>query len=136
MLLALVWPQHVHHGRAHDWLARFDGYFATTPITEAALVRLSLQPLVTDTTVTAAEALSLLAAIRAHPQHRFLPDDSSLTSSDIDLTGIATSRQVTDLHLVNLCASHGVVLVTFDRAIPAALGPADRRHVSVLDAIA
>ena len=132
VLVALVWPQHVHHRPAHAWLTAFDRRFATTPLTEAALVRFSLQPLVTDTVVTASEALSLLRGLRAHPQHRFLPDDSSLVANAVEVTGIVTSRQVADLHLVNLCASHGLVLLTFDRAIPAALSAADRRHVSVL----
>ena len=136
VLLALVWPQHLHHARAHSWFAEHDAHFATTPLTEDGVLRLSLQRAVTDTDVTPAEALALLTGLRAHPQHRFLADDSALASPVISLTRFATARQVTDLHLVNLCAANGFVLVTFDRAIPGALEPADRRYVSVLDSAA
>lgn len=134
VLIALVWPQHLHHTQVHAWLAQHNGRFATTPLTEAALVRLSLQPFITGTAVTAAEALALLAGLRAHPQHHFVRDDSTLADPAISLTRFATTRQVTDLHLVNLCAVHELVLLTLDRAIPEALQEPDRRFVSVLDA--
>lgn len=132
VLVALVWPQHLHHERAHSWLAQHRTRFATTSLTEAALVRLSLQRSVTDTDVTPAEALALLAALRSHPQYLFVPDDSTLAAPKISLGRLATTRQVTDLHLVNLCAVHGLVLLTLDRAIPEVLEPQDRQFVTVL----
>ncbi len=135
VLIALVWPQHLHHAQIHTWLAHHHGRFATTPLTEAALLRLSLQPSVTGTHVTPAEALALLAGLRAHPKHHFVPDDSTLADPAITLTRFATTRQVTDLHLVNLCAGHELVLLTLDRAIPEMLQPPDRRFVSLLDGL-
>ena len=133
VLVALAWPHHLHHSRAHAWLGSQSAEFLTTPITESALIRLSLNRTVTGTDVTPGEVLALVAAVRRHPQHRFLPDDSSLAAPHISLSRLATARQTTDLHLVNLCALHGVVLITLDRGIIEMLEPVDRRHVAVLE---
>jgi uncharacterized protein len=133
VLIALVWPHHLHHSRAHAWLGSHPGGFLTTPITESALIRLSLNRTVTGTDVSPGEVLALVAAIRRHPQHRFLPDDSSLAAPHISISRLATARQTTDLHLVNLCALHGIVLITLDRGITEMLEPVDRRHVAVLE---
>ncbi len=47
VLIALSWPRHVHHARAHDGFAdRGEEPWATTPITEAGYLLLS-----TNTTV-------------------------------------------------------------------------------------
>lgn len=135
VLIALAWPQHLHHSRAQAWLGSHPSGFLTTPITESAFIRLSLNRAVTGTDVTPGEVLALVDAVRRHPQHRFLPDDSSLASPHVATTRLAASRQVTDLHLVNLCAVHGVVLITLDRGIPDMLEPADRRHVVVLEPV-
>lgn len=43
-------------------------------------------------------------------------------------------RQVTDLHLVNLAASRGAVLATFDSAFHTWLAPKDRPHVVTIPA--
>lgn len=133
VLVALAWPQHLHHSRAHAWLGSHPGKFLTTPITESALIRLSLNRTVTGSDVTPGEVLALVAAVRRHPQHRFLPDDSSLAAPLISMSRLATARQTTDLHLVNLCALHSVVLITLDRRVTEMLEPADRRHVVVLE---
>jgi len=132
VLIALTWPQHVHHQRAHDWLASHPGRVATTPVTESAFVRLSMNPRVVGSPVSAAEALALLDALRAHPDHRFVEDGSSLADPSIDLRRLAGHGQVTDLHLVNLCATAGLRLATLDAALIAALEPEDRRHILTL----
>lgn len=50
----------------------------------------------------------------------------------IDIAPLTGHQQVTDLHLVNLCARAGLTLATFDAALPTWLVPADRRHVELL----
>jgi uncharacterized protein len=132
VLVALTWPQHIHHRRAHAWLSSYDGQWATTPLTEAALIRLSMNPRVVGTAVTAAEALALLATLRRHPRHRFIEDGSSLAEPAIDLRRLAGHAQVTDLHLVNLCAERGILLATLDAALAEALQPDDRRHLELV----
>lgn len=132
VLIALAWPQHVHHGRAHSWFATREGAWMTTPLTEAGFVRLSTNPSVVTERISMAEALALLSRMRGVAGHVFLPDSSSLADPAISLAAVATSRQVTDAHLVNLAASSGARLATFDRAIEQMLAADDRRHVLVV----
>ena len=131
VLIALAWPQHIHHARAHAWwkgIARW----ATTPVTEAAFVRLSINPAAIEGSVSFTEATSMLRAVREAPGHEFIIDDTSLAEPEIDLSAVVTSRQVTDAHLVNLAARHARVLATLDRGIPEMLAESDRRYVLVL----
>lgn len=132
VLIALTWPQHVHHARAHAWFGALDGPWMTTPVTEAGFLRLSTNPVVVTETISMAVALGMLAAIRSAPGHVFLPDASSLADPVIALDAVAGPRQVTDAHLVNLAAASGALLATLDRGIEQLLAPADRRHLVVL----
>lgn len=72
--------------------------------------------------------------MRRDPRWSFLADTSTLTDPLIDTAVLAGHQQVTDLHLVNLAAHHGVVLATFDGALTTWLAPADRRHVILIPA--
>jgi len=132
VLIALAWPQHVHHARAHAWFDSLTGPWMTTPITETGFVRLSTNPAVVTETITMATAFGMLSALRSVPRHVFLPDDSSLAAPRIALGALATSGQITDAHLVNLAAASGAVLATLDRRIERMLAPGDRGHVAVL----
>jgi hypothetical protein len=132
VLIALAWPQHVHHARAGAWFTSRQGAWLTTPLTEAGFVRLSTNPAVVTQRISMPTALEALAAMRGVPGHAFLPDDSTLAAPTISLEAVATSRQVTDAHLVNLAAASGALLATLDRGIAGMLAPTDRRHVLVL----
>jgi toxin-antitoxin system PIN domain toxin len=130
-LLAVTTAGHARHGRATQWLSGVSRW-ATTPLTEAALVRLLLNPAVIGAKLTGAHALAVLASVRQASGHVFLPDGASLDKPMVDLTGLMGHRQVTDLHLVNLAATHGAVLATFDKGIAAALSRSDRRLVHLI----
>ena len=133
VLIALSWPQHVHHERAHRWFVDLGRQaWATTPVTESGFVRLSANPAIVHRPVSAADAVAALEVIRGLDGHVFLADDTSLAAPTISLTRLATSGQVTDVHLVNVAARHGAVLATFDRAIPSYLDQPDERHVQVI----
>lgn len=134
VLIALTNPAHVHHDPAHRWFrgTRHTSSWATCPLTEASFLRLMLNPAVAGQTVRPATALRVLAGLRSLAGYRFLPDESSLTEPCISLVGLAGSKQVTDLHLVNLAAGHGAVLATFDSRIMRALLGDDQRHVEVI----
>ena len=132
VLIALSWPQHVHHARAHAWFDSIAESWATTPLTEAGYLRLCTNPSVVGEPVSMDGALDALRAIRATPGHTFLPDNSTLAEPTISLERVTTSRQVTDTHLVNLAAVSGAVLATLDRGIEQITMPDDRRHVLVL----
>jgi len=131
VLVALLHPDHVHHAAAQNW---FNGVqrFATTPITEAGFLRLTLNPVVMKGVVSVDIALASLRSLRADPRAMFCPDDSSLANAAIDLISLVGPKQVTDLHLVNLAVIHHGRLVTFDTKIRPTLVSDDQGHVLVL----
>ncbi|MGL5826110.1 MAG: TA system VapC family ribonuclease toxin [Nocardioides sp.] len=131
VLVALTNPSHQHHRLAHEWLSTVQRY-ATTPITENGLIRLLLNPGVIGQEVGRAQAVGIVAGLRADRRASFLADGSSLTEPAIDLAGFVGHRQATDFHLVNLAASSGAVLATLDRRIKSVLTAADMDSVHVL----
>lgn len=133
VLIALYDPRHVHHASAHRWFERVE-HWATTPMTEAAFVRLIGNPLVSGDDVTPREAIAALDAIRHAPGHRFLVDDSSLAHPHVDLDSLVGYRLVTDFHLVNLAARARLRLATFDARLLRALSPADRDLIELIPA--
>lgn len=131
VLVALTNPSHVFHHESHRWLAEVARY-ATTPVTESGLLRMLLNPAVTGQTVTGEQALAVLAGIRADSRAGFLVDDSSLAEANVDTTGLAGHKQVTDWHLLNLVARHDGLLVTLDRRMARAVLPGDAVKVVTL----
>lgn len=122
VLVALFDPDHVHHEAAHAWFARHraEGW-ATCPLTENGLVRVVSHPAYAPGAGWAALAVGRLRAFGQASDHRFWPDDVSLTDATLfDLASGLPHRQVTDLYLLGLAVRHGGRLATFDRDIPAA----------------
>lgn len=128
VLVALAAPQHVHHGRAHDWFSSIDAW-ATSPVTESAFLRLLTNVAVVGVQVPMAQALEMLQQLHADPTHAFIPDDASFASPRVGLERLTSSRDVTDVHLVDLAARSGNLLATLDRSIAGLLADEDRRHV-------
>jgi len=120
LLVALAWPNHVHHEVAHRWFSRHaTNGWATAPITQAGFVRISSNPRLAAEARSPREALLILRRIVALPHHAFWPDDESLvTSPHFDAMQLVGFRQVTDAHLVTLALRHGGALATLDRGIP------------------
>ncbi|MFT4293854.1 MAG: PIN domain-containing protein [Micropruina sp.] len=135
VLVAFAVSSHVHHAAARAWIAAVPA-FATTPITESALVRALINPaIVRDTRnnqLSIADALDVLRRIRLLPNARFLPDGTSLADARALTAQITGHRQVTDAQLLNLAIANGATLATFDAGIPSSLKPRDRRHVRLL----
>jgi predicted nucleic acid-binding protein len=75
-----------------------------------------------------------MTGIRAEARAEFLADDSSLGAANVDMTGLAGHKQVTDWHLLNMAARHDGLLVTFDRKIARAALPGDAARVMTLGA--
>lgn len=120
VLLALAWPNHVHHAAAHAWLAECGRPWATCPLTQTGFVRLSCNPAVVGRTVLAAEALSLLAANTALPDHVFWPAELTLADAVAPFRGrLVGHRQLVDAYLLGLALHHGGQLATFDRGLAA-----------------
>lgn len=118
VLVALAWPNHVHHAPAHAWFAavRREGW-ATTPITQSGSVRVSSNTRAIPDARTPAEARALLARMVAVEGHVFWPDDVALVGRPGPLDRVVGYRQVTDAHLLELAIRHGGRLATFDRGV-------------------
>lgn len=130
VLLALSLEHHIHHHLAHDRFAELESW-STCPVTESGLLRLLMTEQVVGRKVTGSEALAQLDALRRVQGWTFLVDSVSLAESQIDTRVLMGRRQVSELHLVELAASHGVSLATFDASLKTALVPDDQHLVTV-----
>ena len=136
VLIALAWPQHVHHVEAHAWFNRIGREsWSTCPITQLGFIRISSNPKVVREAVTPREALAVLDQIIALPGHQFWPDAvapvQAATLSSIALVG---HRQVTDAYLLALAQYRKGKLATFDAGLSELIQlHKDRsRHVTVI----
>lgn len=114
VLVALTDTAHVHHALASAWFARHDTPFATCPITQGTLLRMQLH---LGAATDIHQALTLLAALTAHPRHRFWADD--LAYGEVRMVGVQGHRQVTDAYLAALARRHGGRLATLDAGLAA-----------------
>lgn len=106
-LLACAWSRHADHVRANRWLNSTRA-FATAPITQMGFLRVSMS---TAYGATFADARTALTAILQMQSHRFLSDATQAGA----LPTLSTGKDVTDAHLVQLAASHGLRFATLDR---------------------
>lgn len=118
------------HAVARSWIHQVR-QFATTPMTEAGMLRVLMAPQPLPA-VSPGIALQALERLRGRAAHHFWPDGTSLAAPMIDLRDLRGHKQITDHHLVNLAAHHGGVLATLDAKIERSLRPSDRRHVFTL----
>jgi uncharacterized protein len=136
VLIALAWPQHVHHGEAHTWFSKVGREaWSTCPITQLGFIRISSNPKIIPDAVSPHEALAVLKEIIALAGHQFwadtiAPADSPLLSS-LALVG---HRQVTDAYLLALAQHRKGKLATFDGGLSELIQvQKDRsRHVTVI----
>ena len=131
VLAALHLVDHPHASLARAWFDQAD-IIATTPITQAGLLRMLLNPTI-NARPDPASARQAVAALLAAPSVTFWSDDTRNVADTPFMYALTGHRQVTDLHLLALAASRGARLVTFDRRVEAALRPKDRKHLRVLE---
>lgn len=119
VLVALAWPNHVHHARAIAWFGSHrDEGWATCPLTESGFVRVSSNTRAIPDARSPMEAIGLLRRMRALPGHHFWTDDVSPADEDATpFQAVVGYRQVTDAHLLTLTVRKGGRLATFDRAL-------------------
>lgn len=115
-LIALGWPAHQHHLLIHAWFkpnARHG--WATTPLTQAAFVRIVSQPAFSGGAIGPREAAQLLTLNLAHRHHSFFALDMQIAQVAALCTGgLIGHRQVTDAYLLALAVKRQCKLVTFD----------------------
>lgn len=119
LLIALAWPQHVHHVPAHKWFDRVGSKaWATSPLTQLGFVRISSNAKIISSAVSPREAATLLRKIAARPGHEFWTDElQPIASTAFASPALVGHRQVTDAYLLALAQHHGGVLATLDRGI-------------------
>lgn len=118
VLVAIAWPNHVHHVAARSWFAdkRFDGWH-TSSLTQSGFIRISSNQRSTPDARTPMEAGMLLSKLCALPEHSFVPDSVDLLQGLDEFPGVVNGNsQVTDFHLILIARSVNAHFVTFDRA--------------------
>jgi toxin-antitoxin system PIN domain toxin len=119
VLVALFFPEHVHHEVAHDWFAdHADDGWATCPITENGFARVAPQLRPGDQPIRAETAVRQLARFCASDRHEFWPAEVSILDPKCVRPGfIRGPRQLTDVYLLALATKRRGCLVTFDAGI-------------------
>ena len=119
LLIALAWPNHVHHAKAHDWFRdRGRKAWATCPLTQVAFIRISSNPKIIADAVSPREALEVLKKIVAVPGHHFWHDVVAPAKTQVFTSAaLVGHRQVTDAYLLALAQHHKGKLATFDKGI-------------------
>jgi uncharacterized protein len=119
LLIALAWPQHVHHAIAQAWFAKASRHsWATCPLTQLAFVRISSNPRMIPEAVSPRDAAKLLKAVSRLPRHVFWNDDLSVLDLKLfESLTLAGHRQVTDAYLLELAEKHDGRLATLDKGV-------------------
>lgn len=119
VLLALAWPNHVHHAAARHWFeGRQDATWATCPVVQSGFIRVSANRKVIPESPGVQGAFEILEQIVALPGHVFWFDDVELASSAfVAPEKILGHGQVTDAHLLALALHNEGKLATFDKGI-------------------
>ena len=113
LLLALAWPNHQHHGAAHDWFAdRGRKAWATCTLTQLGFIRLSSNPSYSGVRLTPGDAADLLRRWTNQKSHAFWP---SISCDERALFVHCTGhQQVNDAWLVAMAIHQKGKLATFD----------------------
>ncbi|MDE0009410.1 MAG: PIN domain-containing protein [Gammaproteobacteria bacterium] len=133
-LIALAWPNHVHHEATRRWFAAQRGNgWATCAITEAGFVRVSCNPSAVRHSVTPADAIALLHRLRQVDSHAFWPLDRSITDLPQQIAGrLQGYRQITDAVLLAAAMQRGGTLATLDSGLARLAGARQRHAVCVI----
>ena len=124
VLLALAWPNHVHHTSAKVWFdANCEEGWATCALTEAGFVRISCNPDVVQHEVTPLDALGVLERLTRQGAHSFWPLDHSMVQlPDAIKARLQGYRQVTDAILLAAAIHQEDQLATLDSAMLGLVG--------------
>ena len=134
VLVALAWPNHVHHTAARAWFERRreDGW-ATCPLTEAGFVRVSCSPPVVNRRITPLDAIVVLQELLQLGNHVFWPLDRPIADLP-DSIGVRLQgyRQVTDAVLLATAMQRDGQLATFDAGMEGLVPEAERASLCVI----
>lgn len=128
-LIALGWPAHEHHDRMRKSFKRHaDEGWSTTTFTQAASMRVILQPSFSPEALSVGDVAAELLRNTAHPKHRLLTMGFGFEEVLGRCSGgLVGHRQITDAYLPTTAILHSVKLVTFDSGIAQLLASKDER---------
>jgi hypothetical protein len=135
VLLALAWPNHIHHQAAHRWFVENYGLgWATCPLTQLGFVRLSMQPAVVKVPILFGDVMDALVRMTANAAHTLWPLECGLVDLREEICARAAGHhQLSDAVLLDLAIRHQGRLATFDRGVLALLPPdSDLRDVAAI----
>jgi hypothetical protein len=118
ILMAVAWPNHVHHQPARKWFNQVKS-FATCPLVELGFLRVSANTTL-QYSCTLEDAREALKRFNAIPGHHFWRDE--LPALQASIPAAQTHGQLTDNYLVGLAKNFGGELATFDEALKQRLG--------------
>lgn len=133
-LIALCWSEHVHHKAAMAWFkSHAKQGWASCAFTQAAFVRVILQPAFSGESLQANEVIELLARTTSHPKHIYLAVDFDMRAVQAVCTGgLLGHRQITDAWLLATAVRHQARLVTFDKGVASLVATSAEREAHVL----
>ncbi|MDE2768552.1 MAG: PIN domain-containing protein [Chloroflexota bacterium] len=134
VLIALAWPNHVHHDAARAWFDQLgpDGW-ATCPFTEAGFVRVSCNQSVVGQAVTPQDAIAVLDSLTRLGVHDFWPVDQPIMRLPESVAArLQGYRQITDANLLMTAMQRGGQLATLDSGMEDLLAEDDRSSLCVI----
>ncbi len=132
-LVALAWPNHVHHESAHRWFAAHRDGWATTAVTETGFVRVCAHDIVVREAVRPVDALAHLSRLRTAERHHYWIDNVECVLGEHILpTRVLGHRQVVDAHLVALAIEYDGTVATFDKGIRSLVDRGHEQHVTLI----
>ena len=134
VLIALTWPNHVHHHAVRHWFREWGtkNGWSSCPLSEAGFVRVSCNPSVVKQAVTPFDAISILRQLRQSGSHSFWPLKHSMVDLDPGIVDrLQGYRKVTDALLISVALRQGGCLATLDSRL-AQLHPPDKPNVVLL----
>ena len=124
LLLALAWPNHQHHAKAHEWFAAHARRgWATCAFTQLGFVRLSSNPAYSPDAVSPSDAAALLRQWTRHKAHQFW-NSPAADAPAIYLRALG-HQQANDAWLVEVARKNKGRLVTLDLRLAAHATEAD-----------
>lgn len=136
VLLALLWRNHMFHGRAKKWfIANHSLGWATCTMTQAGFVRLYTQPKILNLEIRPQEAIEVLRRSTAVAEHTFWPQTEPISDMLPEIRArLMGHQQLTDAILLDLAIRNGGRFVTLDRRVEHLL-PANSPHRASVEVI-
>jgi toxin-antitoxin system PIN domain toxin len=135
VLIALLDRRHVHHEQAHGWfMASEAAGWATSPLTQNAVLRILGQPRYPNSPGPPAVVAPLVGELIRYPRHQFWPDAISLLNQPgVDASRLLEAGQLTDTYLLALAVHRGGTLVSFDRRLSCDVVAGGRAALRLID---